>query len=361
MTLEMLRKLLAGEPAYRIKQAAQAVFRAGVSSFSEISTLPAALRERLKTIPILCLEAETVRVSADKRAHKAVLRLNDGQRIESVLLNPKPGLWSACISSQVGCALRCSFCATGLMGFTRNLTAEEISDQVLFWRQYIRSRGQAINLPAGSPSLKAHPNSVARIPGPLDNVIYMGMGEPFLNREEVFKSLRVLTDMDQFGMGDRHLAVSTAGIAPGIEVFGKEFPQVNLALSLHAGDDELRTRLVPINKSYPLKRLRDALGEYFRTSHRRVFIEYVLLAGENDRPKDADGLARFVHETGPLLHVNLIVWNPTETPHTPSALPAAKRFANLLKRAGVSVTFRKNLGQDIEGACGQLVLSNKAG
>lgn len=335
MTLARLRALLAGEPPYRIKQVAQAVFKTGVSSFSDISTLPATLRERLKNIPLLCFEPETVRVSSDGRAHKAVLRLHDGKRIESVLLNPKPGLWSACISSQVGCALRCSFCATGLMGFTRNLTEEEISDQVLFWRQYIR---------------KSHLD-------PLNNVIYMGMGEPFLNRDEVFNSLRVLADPELFAIGDRHLAVSTAGIAPGIEVFAKEFPQVNLALSLHAADDTLRTRLVPINKSYPLKRLQSALAEYFRLSNRRVFIEYVLLAGENDRPEDADALIRFVKETSPLLHVNLIVWNPTKTPHAPSQLPAAKRFANLLKRGGVSVTFRKNLGQDIEGACGQLVLS----
>src|SRR5262249_39606903 len=151
--------------------------------------LPSALRERLKDEPVLSFEAETVKASSDGLARKAALRLRDGQRIETVLLNPKPGLWSACISSQVGCALKCTFCATGLMGFTRNLTAEEITDQVLFWRQQIR---------------------LDRLE-PLDNVIYMGMGEPFLNREEVFKSLRALTDPEQFAMGDRHLAVSTAG------------------------------------------------------------------------------------------------------------------------------------------------------
>lgn len=337
MTLDRLKSLLSGEPAYRVKQAAQAIFKEGVRSFSEISTLPAALRERLGAQPVLSFTAETVKVSSDGLARKAALKLRDGKRIETVLLNPKPGLWSACISSQVGCALKCSFCATGLMGFTRNLTAEEITDQVLFWRQQIRQDA----LP------------------PLDNVIYMGMGEPFLNREEVFKSLRSLTDPELFGIGDRHLAVSTAGIAPGIEVFGKEFPQVHLALSLHAAHDALRAKLVPINKSYPLRRLQEALAEYFKTSRRRVFIEYVLLAGENDRPEDAEALIRFIEETSPLLHVNLIVWNPTRTPHKPSAPPSAKRFSNLLKRAGVSVTFRKNLGQDIEGACGQLVLSEK--
>ena len=337
MTLDRLKSLLSGEPAYRVKQAAKAIFNEGVRSFAEISTLPGALRERLGAQPTLSFTAETVKVSSDGLARKAALKLRDGKRIETVLLNPKPGLWSACISSQVGCALKCSFCATGLMGFTRNLTAEEITDQVLFWRQQIRQD---------------------KLP-PLDNVIYMGMGEPFLNREEVFKSLRSLTDPELFGIGDRHLAVSTAGIAPGIEVFGKEFPQVHFALSLHAADDRLRARLVPINKSYPLRRLQEALAEYFKTSHRRVFIEYVLLAGENDRPEDAEALIRFIQETSPLLHVNLIVWNPTRTPHKPSAPPSAKRFSNLLKRAGVSVTFRKNLGQDIEGACGQLVLSEK--
>jgi 23S rRNA (adenine2503-C2)-methyltransferase len=340
VTLERLKSLLAGEPAYRVSQAARAIFQEGAASFSEITTLPAAVRAKLEGEKILSFEVEQVRVSADRCAHKAVARLADGRRVETVLMSPKPGLWTCCISSQVGCALRCSFCATGLMGFTRNLTAEEISDQVLFWRQYSK-QGKA--------------------EGTLTNVVYMGMGEPFLNLDAVFGSLKSLTDPAQFGMGDRHLSVSTAGIAPGIEKFGEAFPQVNLALSLHSAVPETRRRLVPIDKSYPLERLQDALRRYFKKNSRKVFIEYVLLDGENDTPEDAEALAEFLRRAGPpqLLHVNLIVFNPTDTPHKASRPDAARKFANFLRREGVPVTFRKNLGQDIEGACGQLVLSPK--
>lgn len=337
MTPERLRALLAGEPGYRVRQAYRAVFREGVETFAGISAFPLALRRRLDGVRILCLSRETLKVSRDGRAHKAVLRLMDGKRIETVLMSPKPGLWTACVSSQVGCALGCAFCATGLMGLTRNLDAEEIADQALFWRQYTRARGGGERL---------------------SNIAYMGMGEPMLNLDSVFESLRRLTDPELFAFGDRHLSVSTAGIAPGIERFARAFPQVNLALSLHAATDELRARLVPVNKAYPLARLADSLGEYFRSNRRKVFLEYVLLRGENDRPSDAEALVRFIGSVGAkhLLHVNLIVYNPTATRHFPSRADAARSFLERLDRAGVPCTFRKNLGQDIDGACGQLAL-----
>ncbi|MBI3548289.1 MAG: 23S rRNA (adenine(2503)-C(2))-methyltransferase RlmN [Elusimicrobia bacterium] len=345
MTPERLRELLASEPAYRIKQAARAIFERGASSFAEITELPAALRQSLKDEPILSMTPETVRVSASGDAHKAVMRLKDGKRIETVLMSPKPDHWTTCISSQVGCALRCTFCATGLMGFDRNLTPEEITDQVLFWRQYMASEtGGAVPKDAR-----------------LSNVVYMGMGEPMLNLENVFESLRRLSDPAEFGIGQRHIAVSTAGIAPGMERFGRNFPQVNLALSLHSAIPELRTSLVPINKAYPLHRLKRALQEYFRSNNRKVFLEYVLLAGENDRRADADALVEFIKDVGSkhLLHVNLIVWNPTRTRHVPSTSDAARKFIDVLDRAGISATIRKNLGQDIQGACGQLVIEKK--
>lgn len=344
MTPERLKSLLEGEPGYRVKQAARAIYRDGVGDFGEITTLPLPLRKRLSGERILSLEVETVKVSKDGRAHKAVLRLADGKRIESVLLNPKPDLWSACISSQVGCALACSFCATGLMGFTRNLTAEEITDQVLFWRQYIRGKAR---------------HEGASAPGRLENIVYMGMGEPLLNLENVFLSLRRLSDPDLFGIGQRHLSVSTAGIAPGIEKFGAEFGQVNLALSLHAGSDPLREKLVPIHRAYGFEKLRTALKKYFAKNKRKVFIEYVLLEGENDREEDARAVVDFLASVGPkqLLHVNLIVWNPTDTSHSPTRPEEARRFADAIRAGGFTVTIRKNLGLDIEGACGQLVIS----
>lgn len=334
MTPERLEGLLAGEPAYRLRQASRAVFAEGASSFAEVATLPAGLRERLRSVAVLCLSPEEVKVSGDAQARKASLRLADGKRIETVLLEPRPGSRTVCVSTQAGCALGCSFCATGLMGFERDLTDEEITDQVLFWRQLLR-REQA---------------------GRIANVVYMGMGEPFLNLKNVFASLRRLTDPGLFGIGDRRISVSTAGVVGGLEAIAREFPQVNLALSLHAATHELRRRLVPLEKAYPLRRLSRALRDYFKALRRKVFLEVVLLRGENDRPEDAEALARFVRCSGPrgLLHVNLIAWNPAGTPHAPSRPEAVRRFAGVLRAAGVPVTFRRSLGADIAGACGQL-------
>lgn len=332
-----------GQPAYRAAQVLKAVCRDGASGYAAVTSLPAALRRELEAaVPVQTLGQARLTVTRDGRAHKAAVRLADGLLVETVLLNPKPGLWSCCLSSQVGCALKCDFCATGLMGLKRNLLAEEIADQVLFWRQYLRRE---------------------RLPHRLANVVYMGMGEPFQNQDAVFESVRWLTDPAVYGFGQRHIAVSTAGIAPGIEAFGREFRQASLALSLHAADDALRTRLVPLNKAYPLARLAEALRRYFKHSKQKVFIEYILLEGENDRPEHARRLAEYLRTVGrlDLLHVNLIVFNPTDTPHAPSHREAARRFKELLTAAGVKATIRKNLGQDIEGACGQLIVKEQRG
>lgn len=282
-----------------------------------------------------------VAVSSDGRARKALMKLSDGHTVETVLLRPSETRWTTCISCQVGCAIGCTFCATGLMGLARDLTVEEITDQVLFWRQHMREQG---------------------LPGRLDNVVYMGMGEPFACYDSVAESLRTLMDQKQFGIGARHISVSTSGLAPQIERFASDFPQVNLALSLHAADDALRTRLVPVNKAYPLARLSAALKGYLSKSSRKVFLEYVLLRGENDRPGDAESLIGFVKATGPseLLHVNLIIFNQTDTPHQATPEDNARRFQALLLAAGLKATVRQNLGRDIQGACGQLVVAESA-
>lgn len=330
-----------GQPAYRAAQVLKAAV-AGASGYGEITVLPRELRQALeRELPLSSAALDSVRVSKDGAAHKAVLKLADGLRVETVLLNPKPGHWSACISSQVGCALRCDFCATGLMGLKRDLSAEEIADQILFWRRY----------------LKEH-----KLPQRLSNVVYMGMGEPFHNTAAVFKSIRWLTDPALYGFGQRHIAVSTAGVAPGIEAFGHEFRQASLALSLHAADDALREKLVPLNKAYPLARLRESLLRYFESSKQKVFIEYILLQGENDRPEHAERLAAYLRSIGrpELLHVNLIVFNPTATAHSPALKDAARAFKDILEKRGVHATIRKNLGRDIEGACGQLIVEEGA-
>ncbi|MGI5828415.1 MAG: radical SAM protein [Patescibacteria group bacterium] len=181
--------------------------------------------------------------------------------METVLLNPKPALWSVCISCQVGCGMGCTFCATGKMGFIRNMTAEEICDQILFWRQYIAKK---------------------KLPIRVTNIVYMGMGEPFANKEKVFESIRWLTDKNLYGFGQRHLSISTSGIVPGIREFADTFPQLNLAVSLHAPNDALRETLMPVARTYPLSELMKGLDYYVKKTNRQVFIEYILLKNIND-------------------------------------------------------------------------------
>lgn len=327
-----------GQPGYRWEQVRRAVYEQAVSSYDEIAVLPADVRRALaECAPLLSLTERRVDSAPDGRARKALLDLRDGRTVETVLLRPSPTRWTTCISSQVGCAVACTFCATGLMGLTRSLTPEEISDQVLFWRQYMKKNG---------------------LEGRLDNVVYMGMGEPFACYDEVAESLRALLDQKRLAIGARHISVSTSGIAPKIVQFGRDFPQVNLALSLHAADDALRTRLVPMNKAYPLAKLAEALKDYLAQTNRKIFFEYVLLKGENDRAEDAAALSRWLSGLGPsaLLHVNLIVFNQTDTPHAPTDESDARRFQAWILAAGFKATVRQNLGRDIDGACGQLAV-----
>lgn len=330
-----------GQPKFRWDQVRQAVFGQAVSAYEDIKVLPAETRAALaEKLPLLTVKERRVDVSGDGRAHKALLDLADGRVVETVLLRPSETRWTTCISSQVGCAVACTFCATGLMGLTRSLTPEEITDQVLFWRQYMAKK---------------------KLPGRLDNVVYMGMGEPFACYEQVAASLKTLIDQKQFGIGARHISVSTSGVAPKIEAFGRDFPQVNLAISLHAATDALRTRLVPMNKAFDLKALAKSLKAYIESTNRKLFFEYVLLKGENDRAEDAKALVEWLDTVGPkeLLHVNLIVFNQTDTPHKPTSEEDARRFQKYLLDAGYKSTVRQNLGRDIDGACGQLVVLEK--
>ncbi|PCI36340.1 MAG: 23S rRNA (adenine(2503)-C(2))-methyltransferase RlmN [Elusimicrobia bacterium] len=326
------------QPKYRLKQILKAVYQDGISTYDKITAIPAALRAQLTSeVPLLSVRASKVKVSSDGRAHKAALKLRDKMLIESVLLKTKPGeTWTTCISSQVGCAMGCNFCATGLMGLKRNLTAEEIADQIVFWRQYMREN---------------------KVKGRLSNVVYMGMGEPLHAMESVLGSLRVLLDPERLGLAARHISISTVGIVPGMERLIDEYPQVNLALSLHAAEDKLRSQLVPVNQAYPVRELMRVLQYAIKKTGRKIFIEYVLLSGENDRVEHARALAKFVRKVDrqDLLHVNLIVWNPTDTRHQTPSREAAERFRDFLKMRGIGVTIRKNLGTDIDGACGQLI------
>jgi 23S rRNA (adenine2503-C2)-methyltransferase len=335
---EKLKEL--DQPSFRLKQIQKAVFQDGVSTFLEISSLPENLRETLdKEIKILSFAIEKVLVAKDRQSVKALLKLQDGKNIETVLISPKPNTWSVCISSQVGCPMNCRFCATGREGFKRNLTVEEITDQVLFWRQYLKN-----NLKFKISNFK------------LTNIVYMGMGEPFLNWHNVYESLKDLINPELFGFGSRSISVSTAGIPEGISKLAEKFPQVNLALSLHFADDQKRSEFMPINKKYNLEELRNSLRNYFQKTNRKVFIEYILLENINDSREDAEKLAKYLKSIGKLqlLHVNLIRYNTTGEEFKSSSRNRTEEFKNLLLKNHIQVTIRKSLGEEIQGACGQL-------
>lgn len=338
MQIENLKKILTenGEPKFRLSQIQKAIFQDGIANFSEISTIPKNLRELLENkIKILSFDVEKVLISKDGLSLKALLELTDGNKIESVLLSPIAGKWSVCISSQVGCSLNCSFCATGKNGFQRNLTAEEISDQVLFWRQYLKETK-------------------------LTSIVYMGMGEPFLNWDEVKKSLHNLLDKNLFAFGSRSISISTAGIPTGINFLAEEFPQINLAISLHFATDEKRNQFMPINKKYNLEELKKALRDYFSKTKRQVFVEYVMLSGVNDSEEDAYALSTYLKSIGnrQLLHINLIAYNETGKEFVPSSGNKMHLFKSYLEKGGMGVTIRKSLGQEVFGACGQLAGKN---
>ena len=337
MDLNKLEKFLKenNQPKFRLEQIMKAIYKDGVSSFLEISTLSKELRELLnKEVKILSFEVEKVLVSEDKRSMKALLKLSDGNCIETVLLSPRPETWTACISSQVGCPLKCEFCATGKGGFKRNLTAEEITDQVLFWKGY----------------LKNIQNSA------ISNIVYMGMGEPLLNWENVKKSVEDLVNPKMFEIGSRSISISTAGVEGGIGKFLEEFPQVNLAISLHFADNEMRSLHMPANRAYDLRDIKKDLQDYFQKSSRKVFMEYIMFEGINDSLDDAQKLVEYLNLIGNsyLLHVNLISYNETFGEFKSSSKNKIEKFKNYLLEHKINATIRKSLGTEISGACGQL-------
>lgn len=370
-------------PKFRLGQIQKAIFHDGVSLFSEITTLSKDLREKMeRELKILSFEVEKVLVAADGQSIKALLRCNpelvsgsksesenqmlkqvqhdrEGDLIETVLISPKPGIWSACISCQVGCQMGCRFCATGKMGFKRNLTAEEITDQVLFWCQYlvknyklqITNSKLIQNLPAGRQGSKLEIQN-----SNVNNIVYMGMGEPFNNWQEVSESIEILTDEKLFGFGSRSLSVSTSGITEGILKMANEFPQVNLAISLHFASDGKRSHYMPVNKKDNMEALKNALQQYFQITKRKVFLEYIMLDGVNDTALDAKLLADYIYSIGNthLLHVNLIRYNTTSENLTPSSKTRTQNFKAELEKHRVSATIRKSLGDEIKAACGQL-------
>ena len=313
-----------GQPAFRGKQIAGWIYKQGVLRIEDMTDLPKAFRSELaRTAPFHRAGVVTESASRDG-TRKFLLQLRDGQRIESVLL-PYTDRTTACISTQVGCAAACAFCASGELGLVRNLSAGEIVDQIL--------------------TLQGH--SDTRI----SNVVYMGVGEPLLNYDDVLKSIRLLNE--EVGIAARHITLSTVGVTPRIVRLAEEDLQITLAVSLHAPDDALRRKLMPLTSKYPLRQLINTCRDYANKTGRRVTMEYLLLADVNDSPDQAKAVAALLR--GIMCNVNLIPYN-----HTPGSVfrrpdtAAITAFRKALEDAGLTVTQRYERGDAVAAACGQL-------
>ncbi|HNW96399.1 MAG TPA: 23S rRNA (adenine(2503)-C(2))-methyltransferase RlmN [Candidatus Paceibacterota bacterium] len=318
--------VLKNEPKFRLKQVKQAVFCDLIENWSEAQALPKELREKLqKEIP-LNIETE-VFVSDDEEVIRALVVLADELKVESVLMRHKDRN-TVCVSSQVGCPLNCSFCATGKLGFKRNLSSDEIVEQILFFNRYLKKEKQRVS-----------------------NVVFMGMGEPFLNYDNVLGAIKILNDKDGLNIGVRRISISTSGVVEGIEKLEQENIDVNLAISLHAPNDELRKRLMPIAQKYSIAEILRAVNEYIHLTGRKVMFEYIMIKDVNDSEAHAEELARLMNHK--LYMVNLISYNATGI-FKPSSPEHIKEFKKVLEDYGIEVTQRFKLGRGVRGACGQL-------
>ena len=331
MDLRLLDETLsqAGEPAFRSRQVWQWTAR-GADGYERMTNLPAALRERLaESVPFSSLELRDERRASDGTV-KALFATTDERPIEAVLMRYRDSRRSICVSSQSGCPLTCTFCATGTMKFGRNLTASEILDQALYFR-----RIEAI-----------------------DHCVFMGMGEPMLNLDAVLAACERLPDL---GITNRRTAISTVGWIPGIERLTEQEMPLRLALSLHAADEALRSELMPVNERYPLADVIEACRAFYERKRRRVFVEYVMLGGVNDRYEQALALARLLAPRRPdeqprMFKVNLIPFNPTDSQFKGSSRESIAAFKRALEQNGIEATVRLTRGRDIDAACGQLAV-----
>ena len=313
-----------GQSSFRAKQIAEWIYSRGARDFASMTNLPAAMRDQLAQMATIT-RSEVVKESKDPDGTtKYLLRLGDGETIESVLL-PYSERVSVCASTQVGCPAGCAFCATGQTGFVRDLTAGEIVDQILTLQEM---GGQRVT-----------------------HVVFMGMGEPLLNFDNVIKALHLLND--EVGIGMRRMTVSTVGIVPGISKLKELDLQITLAISLHAPDDSLRRQLIPLAARYPLDQLMRTCRDYADTTKRRITFEYLLLAGVNDSPEQAEALTKLLRHT--LCNVNLIPFNEVEgMPYKRPDRAAIQAFRAVIEEAGIEVTQRMERGRSISAACGQL-------
>ncbi len=334
LQLNEMEELLVGlgEPKFRAKQVFAWLYK-GVDSFDGMTNVPASLKEKLVKAgaDLGILKPLKVQVSKYDGTRKYLFEMTDGNCIESVFMKYKYGN-TICVSSQAGCRMGCKFCASTIGGLSRNLTPGEILEQLLAAE---RDTGEPIN-----------------------HIVVMGTGEPFDNYENLSKFIRIVNDKNGRNLGMRNITVSTCGLAPMIEKFGNDFPQVNLAISLHAPNNAIRNSMMPVNKSYPIEVLVETCRKYAKDTSRRVTFEYTLVKGVNDSKEHALELASLLK--GMLCHVNLIPLNKVEeTGLDTSDNKTAQEFQKTLENKGIPATIRRELGDDIDGACGQLRLERK--
>ncbi|XSG74677.1 23S rRNA (adenine(2503)-C(2))-methyltransferase RlmN [Herpetosiphon llansteffanensis] len=332
-----------GQPAFRARQIYAHLYKKLANDFAAMTDLSAALREQLAAkFQIGGLELVREQTTDDGLTRKVLWRCPGNAVIETVLMIYPPDRATICVSTQAGCAMGCVFCATGKLGLLRNISSGEIMEQVLHFERYLRTEGAAIAKRHGGP-----------VPDHITNLVFMGMGEPFANYDRWWAAVERLNDKQGFNLGARNMTVSTVGLVKGIRQLADEALQVNLAVSLHAPNDQLRSELMPVNDRFDISDLMDAVRYYTDKTHRRVSFEYVLLDDKNDTPELAAQLASLVK--GMLCHVNLIPWNPVPgTPLTRSHRERVTAFQRVVQAAGISCTVRVERGVEIAAACGQL-------
>lgn len=321
-----------GAPEFRVTQIWEGIYKHLKSDPKDLTNLPHELRVRLgDSFSFTTLNPAAVLESTDRKTVKTLFHLPDSQSVEVVLMKYQDRN-TLCISSQVGCAMGCVFCATGQMGFKRNLSSGEIIEQVIHYARILKKTGESVT-----------------------NVVVMGMGEPFHNYESTMSAIKRLNHPRGMNLGMRRFTISTVGIVPMIYRFADEKSQINLAVSLHAADDELRTSLIPVNKRYPIKDLIEACRCYVEKTHRRISFEWALIRDINDQPEQAHKLAKLLDRL--LCHVNVIPLNPTHGYGGQSTTKErAQRFQEVLESYGIPCTIRVRRGIDIQAGCGQLAI-----
>jgi 23S rRNA (adenine2503-C2)-methyltransferase len=319
-----------GQPRYRADQIWQWLYKQLATEIQDMTSLPKALRAKLEEVAVLHTpRVLTTQESLTAETRKDLLEMRDGEQVEVVLMRYIERR-TVCVSTQVGCAIGCQFCATGQMGFQRNLSSGEIVAQVLHFERTLRAQGRRVT-----------------------NIVFMGMGEPLLNYDNTLAAITRLMDPAGLQIGQRRMTLSTAGISTAIRRFSKEKLQVNLAVSLHAATDELRSELMPVDRRHDLDALLAAVQEYINRTNRQVTFEWVLIDGVNDTPEQAAALAARI--AGMLVHVNLIPLNPTDGyPGLPSSEEHIAAFTDILDRRHIPYTLRLRRGGDIQAGCGQL-------